>query len=349
MLQRLVFIPFLALLLPAASSAGTAVDSGMVQVRVDRDGVVLRVDGVPTPFDSYGDRLERQNGFLLRLPTGIHSLHFSGEGLAEQIHSIAVYRREVTSLDVTLEEAEHRDEGGDAVEASGASGDTVAPPDPNGAIDSAASILVLSDPPAGSIALEEETRPFTAPSVFHLPPGNHSFALSLDGYEPLEKTIPLASGDRLEATFLLRREPPAPQTETEMGLEYESEIPTRNIEEADILFDRYEGLAETFLIIPLFQGILARTLMGGGVRHEANALIGTGVALTAGSYYIGRFISSRRRNEILEENAAIEEQNLRVKETNLIISRQVREKNAEALAEWKAENSDRGVVLLTPR
>ncbi len=318
-------------MITSAVQAEELPDSGLVRLRIDREGAEVRLNGEGIVVDSYGDSLHRAAWFMLRLPTGIHHLQMGGEGLESQVEVAHVLRNEVLSLDINLGDLE--------------SGTTLQ----GSALPELSAIEIHSDPERGRISLGGVELGIETPAVFHLQMGDHEIAVLNEGYESLSDTISLARHGKRTAQFLLREEEPAPWSEIELGLEYQSETPPLHEEDAEMIRKKYTSLAESFAIVPLSQGILARILMGGDFKRESELLITSGAILTVGSYYIGKVLSSSRREKIIAHNVIIETDNYLVKENNAMVARLVHEKNMEMIAEWKARNSRRGRVEVSDR
>lgn len=315
---------------PLFANALEVPDSGFVRIRVDRDAVVAGLNGVPVLFDSDGNRMAMDSWFTLRVAAGLHFITLSGEGYQTVELPVAVKRDEVTAIELSYDSVS-----------------TFAPVMPT--IDDTlhaklGRVAVFSDPTRAALRLDELDAHLITPSEVTVPAGDHAFSVSAEGFEPLTQRLALSPDSDLTLNFLLRAEPPSPLSAEEMGMEYKPLIPLIDEAEADRLRRKFNSLAETFAIIPLGQGVLAKLILGKDESKGADILIISGAGLTAGTYLLGRILSSKKRSHVRTRNQTITLQNKEASENNKNIDQVVREKNAEARSTWELENQDRGRV-----
>lgn len=335
MMMRDSIILVIVIVISVGSAGATELpDSGMVRILVDQVGVTVSLNGEETTLDFQGQPLQRSEWFIIPVPVGIHVLTLDKEGYKPLARSITVIRDEVVTVEADFPAADE---------------------DPASTIQSPSSILelskllVTSEPTHAKIHLGEEQERLHTPAELNLRPGDYSVSVSTEGFEPLTHQLSLRSGHSLSLGFLLKENQPAPVSAEEMGLEYKPVIPPINEEQADQLRRRFYSMAETFAIVPLGQGVLARMVIGEDGKREANALIITGAGLTIGSYLLGRIISARKLTRIRSRNEAIVVENKLAKEHNKGIDQIVREKSTEIETKWQAENQNRGRVVIRDR
>jgi hypothetical protein len=319
---------------PGWAAGQEVADSGIVRFRVDLDSVVVSLDGgAPILHDTYGNRLVPDSWFMLSVSAGLHVLSLGREGYGTIERSIAVNRDEVTTLEVSfVTEAATAPVYGPAVDAA-----------------ELAQLFVVSDPPRATLRVEGRDEEFTTPTQLVLLRGEHVLTAYQQGYDTLVFVQELLPRQSASLVFILKQEQPPPISAMDMGLEYQAILPLKREESADHLRNHFTALAETFAIVPLAQGILARLVMGETNRREANALIIAGVGLTGGSYLLGKVLSADRRARVRTRNQEITEENARAQQHNKDVDRLVRERNAEIVLQWRIVNRMRGRVDVTSR
>jgi hypothetical protein len=180
--------------------------------------------------------------------------------------------------------------------------------------------------------------------VAFLSAGDHSLVASRERFEPLSHSLTLPPNSEFTLTFLLKAEEPFPLTAPELGLDRRELAPLRVEDEAKQLRQQFNSFAEVFAIVPLGQGLMARLVAGESGKNQANTLIITGIGLTAGSYLLGKILSSNRLSNIRSQNEEATRANDEAKDHNRQIEKQVQERNDEIIAEWRIQNADRGRV-----
>ena len=210
----------------------------------------------------------------------------------------------------------------------------------------AASILIVdSDPDSADILIDGKRVEFTTPHTFSLIDTFCLIEIVKAGYEPLAEKIQLFAGEKLLSTFLLKALPPPPITSEELGLELLVEQPLLDERAADRIKTQSNSLSLTFAIVPFGQGVLARTLLSEKDKSLGNTLMISGVVLSAGSYALGRVLSSKKRSDIRRKNEIIKSENEAAKEQNREIDKAVKSAYDEAVAQWLIDNTGRGKVL----
>ncbi len=298
------------------SSTVQAQETGLVRIKVDVDSVALIVDGDSVYTDSYGSALLKDVWFILSLPVGDHSLEFYHPPHDPITRSATLGGDEVVTHEIFFEP-----------------------------IDSAAfivSLMVSSDPDTSAIYLDGQNTGLFTPALVSVDTGQHRLEVRKEGFESFLETLKVGVGQKGSINFILRTVPPDSVTINSLGLEYLPMTPMMNPELADRLWETYRGLSETFLIVPLGQGILAKILAAGDSESETNALIGAGVVLTVGSYLIGKTLSKRKRLQIETANEEAKLANEIAKIENNDADRIVREENDTAVQLWEEENKGRG-------
>ncbi len=303
-------------------------DSGLVRIRLDQDNAVISIDGTVQSTDRKGNAPTKHVWFILPMAQGVHTLTLSKAGYRPIEQSVTVGPKEVATVDVSFQP-----------ETAGNSSSAIS-------FDSTkfAEVHVFSDPAGAKLRLDDAKQTIELPAQLTLAGGEHTLEVSSTGYEELTQQLMLNSGEIISLRFLLRENQPFPISAEELGLEFQTEIPLIDEKVADKLRQQFYGFAETFAIIPLTQGIIARLIVGEDSKYEANALIIAGVGLTGGSYLLGRILSSRKRSQIIQHNERAAQENLLAKKYNQDINRIIREKNAEAIDDWEQKNRRRGRV-----
>lgn len=215
------------------------------------------------------------------------------------------------------------------------------------AADSMSATLSVSSSPENSfVEIKGRASTEATPLTLELQPGKYQLEVFKEGFEPLSHEFGLTEGQRIAAQFILKSFPPAPLTLDSLDLFYIPERPLLDITEADRLSQSFKRMAEMFAIIPMGQGIIARMILEGDDRRQANILIAVGATLSGGSLIMGKILSNRKRQAIERENRLIEEENATSQKHNLDIDRQLKEKNEEQQELWMQENKDRGRVII---
>lgn len=215
-----------------------------------------------------------------------------------------------------------------------------------GPVADSVSIQITSSPDSVSILLDNKLLKSVTPSVLRVISGKYLIETFQEGYEPLAQKIDISGGQKASMNFMLKKLPPPRITANSMGLEIKKMPTTRNESEAAEIRKWWGGLAETFAIVPLGQGVIAKLILDDDSQKEADVLIVTGAILTIGSYLAGRFFSFRRRQQILAENNLIIKANDDIRLLNRDIEKLVKDSNSVLIDNWMIENDGRGTVEL---
>ncbi len=207
-------------------------------------------------------------------------------------------------------------------------------------------LTVTSSPDSAFITVDDQASAGMTPMEMILDTGVYRLEAAKEGFEPLTYKLNLLTGQRISARFILKSFPPPPIPAESLGLMYLPEKILEDINAADRVSSSYNRAAETFAIIPLGQGILARFIVDEDDRKEANIMIISGAILSAGSLILGKVLSKRKTHNIEQANAQITEENILINEHNRDVDQQLKEKNEQALRAWQQENSDRGRVII---
>ena len=223
-------------------------------------------------------------------------------------------------------------------------------PSATGQVDSvpdSSTVSIQSSPIGGFIFLDGQDIGMIAPAEIRVSSGEHLFELVLEGYEPLAKRLGLEAGKRTRLEFSLKSLPPSPVTTEQLGLVSAPLIARLDEKRAANLERKWTGLAETFAIVPLGQGLLARIVLPKEHHSAANSMVIAGLGLTAGSYLLGKILGKRKLRQIRARNDEIPSLNDAIRLQNQEINQTVRAANSQAVRIWMAENEGRGVVTIT--
>jgi hypothetical protein len=209
-----------------------------------------------------------------------------------------------------------------------------------------AQLMVTSSPDSAFITISNHAATEVTPLSLTLNAGIYQVEAAREGFEPLSRELNLMAGKRLSAQFILKSFPPPPIPAESLGLFYLPPKIPLDIKGADRMSQTYKRLAETFAIVPLGQGIMARLIVDEEDRDQADILIVSGIVLSGGSLLLGKILSNRKRNNIENENARIAEENILISENNRDVDRELKEKNEDVLQMWILENEDRGRIVI---
>jgi hypothetical protein len=207
-------------------------------------------------------------------------------------------------------------------------------------------LIVDSNPDSANILVDGKSSEVTTPYSFSLADTVSLVEVVKTGYEPLAEKIPLSPGERVIATYLLKAFPPDPITPAELGFEPVPQQPLLDEKAADRLESKFLGLSFTFAIVPFGQGVLAKALLDDDDKGLGDALMISGAVLSAGSYALGKILSSKKRSDIKRKNEIIKIENEAAKEQNREIDKAVKTAYDEAVELWLMENADKGRVVL---
>lgn len=305
---------------------------GTVEIGVDVDSVLLSIDGVPYLPDSTRPEISSANTATIVLPSGEHSLEFSRPGYEPITKVVMVTAGSIAEVNLNFA----------AIGGAESFGNN------EGAItEGVASLEILSDPDNAAIYLNNKDLGQPTPYMLEVPGGNHVVELMLEGYESLAERVEVAANQRASLQFVLKTLPPPATTADELGLVKAPQTPLMDENLAIKTKQWWNGLSETFLIVPLGQGLMAKLLLDDNNQKEANVLVISGVALTAGSYLLGKIMSARKRRQIIHRNEEIVIENDAVRKHNSEIDQIVRDTNNQSIERWLDENKRRGRVKVS--
>jgi len=208
-------------------------------------------------------------------------------------------------------------------------------------------VRLLSDPPGASFKLGSIDSVVTMPADIVLKAGSYDVESSFQGYQSLTHQFQIGAGDTLLLRFVLLAERPARPRPEDLGLSYEAEIPLLLEEQADAVRRRFNAMAEVFAIVPLMQGVMAAVALGGGGDHFTGELMAAGIALSGGSYVLGKVMARRKLRSIREQNEVLKARNASAAERNRSIELQIRRAHADDVQRWRTTAKNRGVVEAT--
>jgi hypothetical protein len=300
--------------------------SGIIRLKVDIDSVTLQINSDAVDRDSSGNLLLPDVWFILDRPGGDYEVRFQREGYDPIETDITLLPGEVSSFEagfLTVKE------------------------DTAGIYSGNANLNLLSDPDGAKIIIETLADTIITPKTLYLVSGDHSFRAMADGYQDLTQNISIEPDKIISLNFRLAFSQPVGLTAEDLNLEYVPLIPLKNEMEATNQKEMFNNFAETFALIPLGQGILARLLLGNDTKASANILIAVGTGLSAGSYILGKILPKRKLEKIREFNKETGHLNNEAKSRNEEIESEVEKNNNELLEKWMIENQNRGTVEIT--
>lgn len=302
-------------------------ETGIVRLRVDIDAVRLSLDGNRIETDSYDNPLGKDTWFILNVTRGEHIFKFEADDFTLIEKQIIAEAGQVTTLDIFFVEPVRAD----TILTAEFPAEKV-------------HISVFSIPESVSVRIDDISDGRITPFEMEIVAGVHTFTATLNGHEPLEYEYDFSGNANLRMSFLMASEKPSNLTAEELGMEYKQTRALREEKEAEKTKEKFNNLAESFIIIPTGQGVLARLVMGKDGSNEADFLISLGAGMTITAYLAGKILSSRQLKSIRTENAIIEQENFIAKDHNRILKKTVDEKNNEALDSWFSENEGKGIV-----
>lgn len=306
-----------------------AQDSALVRIRLDVDQAELDINGQKTEFDSFGNKLTKDSWFILHLETGEYQFSLTSLPFIKLDTTIVFTSNQTFTWDLRLTTRpvseivlyETKPENVEVVQ-----------------------LDLFSDPDSCEIYFNGVKQSFMSPKTIYMNPGMYKFQMDKDGYEPLTADIDLRGFQKVTATFKPMISQPEPVTAEKLGLVYVKQQPLLDINEAKKTKDMYSSLAESFLIFPLSQGILARLVVDDNQEKAANIMVGTGVVLTLGSYILSKVMFKKKHNQIMAENEKRRQDNTLAKEANKTNDRTVQDENDLLMQSWMADNMNRGSV-----
>jgi hypothetical protein len=206
-----------------------------------------------------------------------------------------------------------------------------------------------SDPAAVFLKLGNVDSILVTQTDTTLAPGRYRVETTRFGYQPLAHEFRLDAGDTLTLRFVLLAQRPVRPSPEDLGMSYEIVMPLVPEEQSRSVRKKYNTMAEVFAIIPLTQGVMAAVALGGGSDYFSAELMVGGACLSAGSYLLGRLMSSRKLKEIRGQNEILTARNVEAETHNEEVDILLRRSHAEALREWQAEAGQRGHVEINRR
>jgi hypothetical protein len=301
--------------------------TGQARIRVDLDSVTITVDNILTDLDSFGNPLAKDLWFIVNLPPGEHTFilihpeytpyEVTGDLEIGAAFTIDYNFIPAEIIDTTVELEEDY-----------------------------ATLILTSDPDSANIFINDRTDLVVAPDTIVYPTGEYNFISEYSGYKELNHIMTLRKDLTYSINFIMQTSQPDPVSAQDLGLEYMESAQLMNAELAKIQQERLMDLTETFMVIPLGQGILARILLGENDRTSANILIGSGLALTAGTFLLSKILIKRKLDNIQEHNKNANEQNKEAQNHNKTVDEQVAAENDRILTTWLEENNGRGEVIV---
>ncbi|MEE8577889.1 MAG: PEGA domain-containing protein [candidate division Zixibacteria bacterium] len=320
---RLLLWIWLALSIGSAT-AQTQDSTAVVRIRVDIDSVSISMNDSPITVDSYGNQLTANAWFILNVDPGSYRFRFIHRENDLIDRNLTAVLGEVATIDLTYIEP-------------------IIPTDTL-PVAGTGSVRLLSVPDSSTIMLDQELLAQPTPTLTILSSGKHSLEILREGFEPIEHSLELEPDSTVSLIFKLRPLPPPKPSAEELGMAYEIETPLQDEALADEQMKKYVALTETFAIIPLAQGVLAKLTLDEDSKEAADILIISGTVLTAGSYLLGKFLSKRKRRQIITYNERTSAANIQAAERNALVDIAIRETHAETLKTWREETKGKGVV-----
>lgn len=313
----------LLLLLVSSFVSAQEADTASVKIKVDIAGVSVLLNNDTLLIDSYGNRLIVDAWFVLNLEAGDYHFNFQHPDYDNQVRELTLGRGEVATLEIRFLPEE-------VISAR----DTV--------VTERYRIAVLSTPIEAMITLDGTMLSEETPTDIRLSAGAHEIEVQKDGWEPLTHTIQV--NNSIVLNYIMMPNAPAGLTPDAVGLEYRQPLPPLDVRQPEQLRAKFNSLAETFAILPLGQGLVAKAFLRGDHEKTANVLIVSGVVLSAASYLLGKVLAKNKLNTITLRNAEIEQINHETDEHNALVDKTIEEHDAELLEKWLAENDSKGKV-----
>ncbi len=316
----------LALLLASSFVSAQDTDTASVKIKVDVESVTILLNDDSLLLDSYGNQLIAGAWFVLNLSSGDYQFSFHHPDYDSQTRQLMLGKDEIGTIEIRFLPEE------------------IAPPEDTTGTTLSSLISIHSTPVEAMITLDGTMLTEETPTEIRLNSGPHQIELLLDGWEPLSHTVEISNSNSIILNYLLMPTAP-PQTAPEvLGLEYRQQLMRLDVRTAENLRATFNSLTETFAILPLGQGLVAKGFLRGDQEKTANVLIATGVVLSAGSYILGKILYKNKVNKINSRNEEIEVINLESDEHNEVVDLAIKEHDAESLESWLKENDGKGIV-----
>ncbi len=326
-----IIVIFTLLIFPLSSYSS---DTSSVRIMTDVENVSILINNDSLEFDSFGNRLMANKWFILNLPVDTYSISFNHPDYLSRDTVFVLKTDSLITLNINFLEPS-----------------PTVQPDNYQAIysDSIITVIIRSVPSNANIMIDGEQIDSTTPYQATIDSGFHEFLVVSEGWEPLIHTIHNEGFNEINLNFLLKPLPPPKPEPESLGLIILKEHPLIDIGKADNIKKKYMNLAEFFLIVPLSQGLIMKTIVGADDEGAANILIGSGVILTGGSYLLGKLLSSKKRKQITIQNELLTAENNDIKTRNNEIKNELKRIDREAYQQWLEENTDKGRVEVITR
>ena len=325
------YIIFIIIILLAVSVTAQT-DSALVRIRVDVDSAKVRLNNQEILEDSYGNALIKNSWFILNLPIETYNLKIISENYDPIDSTLLLVKNEIYTFDIQFIEKKYEDTAAyfkeipESVEV--------------------VKLVLHSEPDSSSIIFGKEKLDEITPTEMYFRPGEYSFQMSKEGFDPLKSTVTIVYDTPILANFMLAEIKPVPLLPESLGLSYMSQMPMLEKKLAEKVKTKYNALTESFAIFPLAQGILARFMVDESQHSKANGLIFSGIGLTLGSYILGKILYKRKQAYIVAENERREADNAMVESNNQTVDQAVRDENAARMKVWLRGNRNRGTVVI---
>lgn len=324
--KYIIVIPFFLFFISTQIYAN---DSTLVRIRTNVDSAEIKINDSLYMHDNYDNKLSAHSWFIISLSRGEFHVVIKFEDL--QLDTlITIENQELVSIEFPfiLEQTESE------IDSVG------------GSRGIERKLFVTSIPDSGIITIDGKTLEMLTPANLLVNKDTVKVEVYKYGYEPLVTDLMMAALQEHQVQFILSPSKPVYLTADSLGYTFENMIPPLNKRLADKLHTKYMGMAETFMIFPLAQGLILKLTLGDDNQAISNIMVGSGAILTVGSYFLSKILPKRKLKEIEEKNLDIEMQNLEIKVSNQEIESKIRELNAERVVKWKEEKRDKGVVKL---
>lgn len=316
----------LALLLLSTFATAQEQNTALIKIKVDVEGVTILLNEDSLLVDSYGSPLLAEAWFVLNLLPGEYQFSFLHPDYDTQIRELTVEQAEIATIEVRFLPED-------------------VPPIDSASITAITTRVSLSSVPLEAMImldgkmLEDET-----PAYIKVGSGAHDIEVLKDGWEPLTHTVRINSSNAIVLNYILMPMPPANSAPEALGLQYRDKLIPLDARGAEKLRATFNSLTETFAILPLGQGLVAKAFLQGEQDKTADLLIASGVVLTAGAYILGRVLYKKRLNKISTRNAEIGQINLEFDELNKMVDQAIEEHDGKLLEIWLNENQGKGKV-----
>ncbi|MHC4846474.1 MAG: hypothetical protein ACYTCU_09975 [Planctomycetota bacterium] len=201
-----------------------------------------------------------------------------------------------------------------------------------------------SDPPGAEVRIAD--RVLRTPHEILLLSGHYALEATLDGFLPLPHEVELAPADSVGIEFIMLRAMPDRPSAEDLGLAFQIDTPPRTLAEAERITDASRTMMEIFAVAPLALGLAFKV---GESHASGDAMILSGLALIAASYFLGDLLHDRKVEEIETYNDEISVLNAAARSHNSAVEDAVETRYSEDLTLWEEEAERRGRVSITRR